>query len=100
MMKRTSRVSQKTKMLEARPYQVEMANIARNESVIVKLSTGLGKSFIAAMVIKDHLPETYRPVSEGGKRIILVAKTGGFIMTPHFMHPPFLKQALSTLNFI
>ncbi|KAL5103252.1 Endoribonuclease dcr-1 [Taenia crassiceps] len=52
-----------------------MANMARNESVIVKLSTGLGKSFIAAMVIKGHLPETYRPVAEGGKRIILVAKT-------------------------
>ncbi|KAL5966310.1 Endoribonuclease dcr-1 [Taenia solium] len=52
-----------------------MANIARNESVIVKLSTGLGKSFVAAMVIRDHLPETYCPVAEGGKRIILVAKT-------------------------
>ncbi|KAH9278438.1 Endoribonuclease dcr-1 [Echinococcus granulosus] len=74
-MKRSLSVSRKTKLLEPRPYQVEMANMARNESIIVKLSTGLGKSFIAAMVIKDHLPETYRPVTEGGKRIIFVAKT-------------------------
>ncbi|KAL5106991.1 Endoribonuclease dcr-1 [Taenia crassiceps] len=71
----TATATQNHQLSEARPYQVEMANMARNESVIVKLSTGLGKSFIAAMVIKGHLPETYRPVAEGGKRIILVAKT-------------------------
>ncbi|CDI97990.2 DiCer Related family member dcr 1 [Echinococcus multilocularis] len=74
-MKRSLSDSRETKLLEPRPYQVEMVNMARNESIIVKLSTGLGKSFIAAMVIKDHLPETYRPVTEGGKRIIFVAKT-------------------------
>ncbi|VDM36022.1 unnamed protein product [Hydatigera taeniaeformis] len=74
-MKHASRISKKAGLLEGRPYQVEIANIARSESIIVKLGTGLGKSFIAAMVIKDHLPETYRPVAEGGKRILLVAKT-------------------------
>ncbi|VDM36048.1 unnamed protein product [Hydatigera taeniaeformis] len=74
-MKHASRISKKAGLLEGRPYQVEIANIARSESIIVKLGTGLGKSFIAAMVIKDHLPETYRPVAEGGKRIVLVAKT-------------------------
>ncbi|EUB60332.1 Endoribonuclease dcr-1 [Echinococcus granulosus] len=74
-MKRSLPAFRETKLLEPRPYQVEIANMARNESIIVKLSTGLGKSFIAAMVIKDHLPETYCPVTEGGKRIIFVAKT-------------------------
>lgn len=62
--------------LQARPYQVEIANIARNESIIAKLNTGLGKTFIAVMVIKHHLPETFKPVAEGGKRIIFIAKTG------------------------
>ncbi|VDN19543.1 unnamed protein product [Dibothriocephalus latus] len=66
----------KQKTLCARPYQVEMAEIAKHESVIIKLNTGLGKTFIAVIVIKHHLPETYKPLAEGGRRIVFICKTG------------------------
>lgn len=69
----------KRSALKARPYQVEIANIARNESVIAKLNTGLGKTFISVMVMKEHLPETFKPVAEGGRRIIFITKTGIFV---------------------
>ncbi|VDO14086.1 unnamed protein product [Rodentolepis nana] len=62
--------------LQARPYQVEIAKIAQKESIIAKLNTGLGKTFIAVMVIKHHLPETFKSVSEGGRRVLFVVKTG------------------------
>lgn len=76
-MKRIEIVAKKPKMaIRPRPYQVEIATIAAHESVIAKLNTGLGKTFIAVMVIKDHLNETFIPISEGGKRIIFIAKTG------------------------
>ena len=66
----------KRESFKARPYQVEIAELARRGSIIAKLNTGLGKTFIAVMIIKYHLPETYRPIAEGGKRILFIAKTG------------------------
>uniref|UniRef100_A0A0X3Q022 Endoribonuclease dcr-1 n=1 Tax=Schistocephalus solidus TaxID=70667 RepID=A0A0X3Q022_SCHSO len=76
--------------LSARPYQVEMAEIAKHESVIIKLNTGLGKTFIAVMVIKHHLPETYKPISQGGKRIVLICKTVHLV----YQHAEFLRAQL------
>ncbi|VEL22895.1 unnamed protein product [Protopolystoma xenopodis] len=59
----------------ARPYQVELSCVAERENVIVKLGTGLGKTFIAIMAIKFHLPITYVPLSEGGRRILFIVRT-------------------------
>nr|CUU99449.1 hypothetical transcript [Hymenolepis microstoma] len=79
---------------QARPYQVELAKIAHNESIIAKLDTGLGKTFIAVMVIKHHLPETFKPISQGGKRIIFIVKTvhlvyqqAGFLLSQLPLNP-------------
>ncbi|VDM01354.1 unnamed protein product [Schistocephalus solidus] len=79
--RRSTQTTNKEK-LSARPYQVEMAEIAKHESVIIKLNTGLGKTFIAVIVIKHHLPETYKPLSQGGKRIVFICKTGKSLVPP------------------
>ncbi|KAL7056144.1 hypothetical protein AAHC03_021159 [Spirometra sp. Aus1] len=67
-----------------------MAEIAKHESVIVKLNTGLGKTFIAVIVINHHLPETYKPLSEGGKRIVFICKTVHLV----YQHAEFLRTQL------
>uniref|UniRef100_A0A5K3FA09 Helicase ATP-binding domain-containing protein n=1 Tax=Mesocestoides corti TaxID=53468 RepID=A0A5K3FA09_MESCO len=86
----TSVHSSKQQLLKARPYQVEIANLAFHESIIAKLNTGLGKTFIAVMVIKHHLPETYRPLNQGGRRIIFITKTVHLV----YQQASFLRQQL------
>ena len=44
--------------------------MAKEKNVIIKLNTGSGKTFIAAMVIKDYLHHS------GGKKIFFLVKNG------------------------
>jgi endoribonuclease Dicer len=49
---------------------------AKSENLIVCLPTGSGKTYIAIMLIKELLPITRQSVELGGKRTILLVKTG------------------------
>lgn len=49
---------------------------AKSENLIVCLPTGSGKTFIAIMLIKELLPITQQSLTDGGKRTILLTKTG------------------------
>lgn len=56
--------------------QLEMVRLAKASNVIVKLDTGAGKTFIASMLMQHMLPQTKASLSEGGKRIVFLVKTG------------------------
>lgn len=45
------------------------------ENIIVYLPTGSGKTFIAALVIKEHAHEVTKPLSSGGKRTVFLVPT-------------------------
>lgn len=56
--------------------QLEMVRLAKAGNVIVKLDTGAGKTFVASMLMQHMLPQTKASLSEGGKRIVFLVKTG------------------------
>jgi endoribonuclease Dicer len=49
---------------------------AKSENLIVCLPTGSGKTFIAIMLIKELSPAIRLSLKDGGKRTILLVKTG------------------------
>jgi endoribonuclease Dicer len=49
---------------------------AKSENLIVCLPTGSGKTFIAIMLIKELSPDIRSSLQNGGKRTILLVKTG------------------------
>ncbi len=49
---------------------------AKSKNLIVCLPTGSGKTFIAIMLIKELSPAIRLSLKEGGKRTILLVKTG------------------------
>ncbi len=49
---------------------------AKSENLIVCLPTGSGKTYIAIMLIKELLPMTRQSLELGGKRTVLLVKTG------------------------
>lgn len=54
---------------------------AKSENLIVCLPTGSGKTFIAVMLIKELSPITRRSLTDGGKRSVLLTKTGSSILS-------------------
>ncbi len=53
-----------------------MLRLAKEGSVIVKLNTGSGKTFIAVLLIQHMLPDTHGALKDGAKRIVFLVKTG------------------------
>ncbi len=49
---------------------------AKSENLIVCLPTGSGKTFIAIMLIKELSPDIRSSLQTGGKRTVLLVKTG------------------------
>ncbi|XP_057378262.1 endoribonuclease Dicer-like [Daphnia carinata] len=59
----------------ARDYQVELFQAALDENIIVYLPTGSGKTFIAALLIKEKTHEVTKPLDLGGKRTVFLVPT-------------------------
>lgn len=62
--------------LEARPYQVELLERAKERNTIVCLGTGTGKTFISVMLIKELAHEVRGTYKKGGKRTFFLVNTG------------------------
>ena len=62
--------------LDARPYQVELLERARERNTIVCLGTGTGKTFISVMLIKEMAHQVRETFKNGGKRTFFVVDTG------------------------
>lgn len=58
-----------------RDYQVELFQAALEENIIVYLPTGSGKTFIAALLIKEKTHEVTKPLDLGGKRTVFLVPT-------------------------
>ncbi len=58
----------KPNAIEAREYQITLANQAKNENCLVVLPTGLGKTTVALLVIADYL-------SKGAGGVLFLAPT-------------------------
>ncbi len=56
--------------------QTEIMEQAKSENLIVCLPTGSGKTFIAIMLIKELSPVIRRSLKDGGKRTVVLVKTG------------------------
>ena len=56
---------------EARPYQIELLNKAKQKNSIVYLGTGAGKTFIATMMIKEKMSA----VLHDNKKTVFLAHT-------------------------
>lgn len=55
--------------------KVELFQLAMKENIIVYLPTGSGKTFIAALVIKQKAFEITKSLNSGGKRTIFLVPT-------------------------
>lgn len=66
--------------LEARPYQVELLERAKERNTIVCLGTGTGKTFISVMLIKELAHEVRGTYKKGGKRTFFLVNTGKRIL--------------------
>lgn len=55
--------------------QVELFRCALEQNTIVYLPTGSGKTFIAAMLIKEKGDETTGSIHQGGKRTVFLVPT-------------------------
>jgi endoribonuclease Dicer len=55
--------------------QIELFQAALDENIIVYLPTGSGKTFIAALLIKEKSHEVTKPLDSGGKRTVLLVPT-------------------------
>ena len=62
--------------LQARPYQVEIVDIAKKKNTIVCLGTGTGKTFISVMLIKERQGSIQGDLISGGKRTFFLVNTG------------------------
>ena len=56
--------------------QNEIMEKAKSENLIVCLPTGSGKTYIAIMLIKQLSTVTRQSLDTGGKRSIILVKTG------------------------
>ena len=57
------------------PLQIELFQAALDENIIVYLPTGSGKTFIAALLIKEKSHEVSKPLDSGGKRTVFLVPT-------------------------
>lgn len=56
--------------------QIELFQAALDENIIVYLPTGSGKTFIAALLIKEKShDEVTKPLDSGGKRTVFLVPT-------------------------
>lgn len=55
--------------------QVELFQAALRENIIVYLPTGAGKTFIAAMLIREKHVEVTKSLTQGGKRTVFLVPT-------------------------
>ena len=60
----------------ARPYQVELLEMALERNTIVCLGTGTGKTFISVMLIKELSHQIREIYKNGGKRSFFLVNTG------------------------
>ncbi|XP_046636603.1 endoribonuclease Dicer-like [Daphnia pulicaria] len=58
-----------------RDYQIELFQAALDENIIVYLPTGSGKTYIAALLIKEKSHEVTKSLSAGGKRTVFLVPT-------------------------
>lgn len=49
--------------------------MAQKENIIVYMPTGSGKTFIAAMAIRERAMEVAQPLSSGGRRTVFLVPT-------------------------
>ena len=62
--------------LIARPYQVDLLELAKERNTIICLGTGTGKTFISVMLIKEMAYEVRESYKNGGKRTFFLVNTG------------------------
>ncbi len=55
--------------------QIELFQAALDENIIVYLPTGSGKTYIAALLIKEKSHEVTKSLSAGGKRTVFLVPT-------------------------
>ena len=70
-----SRSEPESKMI-ARPYQVELLELAKERNTIICLGTGTGKTFISVMLIKEMAHQVRESYKNGGKRTFFLVNTG------------------------
>ncbi len=63
------------KMLCVQIMQIELFQAALEENIIVYLPTGSGKTFIAALLIKEMSGDVTKPLDSGGKRTVFLVPT-------------------------
>lgn len=56
-------------------FQVDLFRKSCKENIIVYLPTGSGKTFIAALLIKEYASAMQKPLSHGGKRTVFLVPT-------------------------
>lgn len=56
-------------------FQIELFQAALDENIIVYLPTGSGKTYIAALLIKEKSHEVTKSLSAGGKRTVFLVPT-------------------------
>ena len=69
---------EKMKILEARPYQLELLELAKKKNIIVYLGTGSGKTFFAVMLIqhlRGELGKLEKGRIQGGKKAIFLVSS-------------------------
>ncbi|XP_065660737.1 endoribonuclease Dicer isoform X3 [Hydra vulgaris] len=59
----------------ARPYQIELLDLAKKSNTILCLGTGTGKTFISVMLIKEKQHEIKRDFKNRGKRTFFLVCT-------------------------
>ncbi|CAF1617514.1 unnamed protein product, partial [Rotaria magnacalcarata] len=58
-----------------RSYQTELMEQAKHENLVICLSTGSGKTYIAVMLIKEMAHAIRASIRDGGKRTVFLVKT-------------------------
>ena len=82
--------------LIARPYQVELLELAKERNTIICLGTGTGKTFISVMLIKEMAYQVRESYKNGGKRTFFLVNTGEWMIWLLFYEGRYAKTDITS----